>query len=245
MNDLLDRDIVARIVGVIDLLDGTAVHAIAGDRDRYLAIEFCGGDPIALVDHYRDLGVTAIYVADLDSIQHGRLQFSTIESICRAACPRETVLDIGWTGHETQAARDAIANLAETYSGTLWVAATESCRSPDALNQLAELVTPQRVLLGIDYRDGCFIACDADEDQWVRKAIESGCHGAVLLDLASVGTAAGPATADACKRIRQRAPSLEILSGGGIRSAGDVRQLIGSGCDRCLIATALHPASSS
>ena len=55
-----------RVIGVIDLLNGRAVRACAGRRDRYPPI----GDPVDLarryVEHYRLL---ELYVADLDAIE--------------------------------------------------------------------------------------------------------------------------------------------------------------------------------
>ena len=74
MNDLLTRRWVQHIVGVIDLLDGQAVHAIAGNRNQYQPIAFCNGDPLALVAYYRTFGLSALYVADLDAIENDRIQ---------------------------------------------------------------------------------------------------------------------------------------------------------------------------
>lgn len=240
MNDLLSDELVARIIGVVDLLGGRAVHAIAGDRDRYRSVVFCHGDPVALSGHYRDLGLSALYLADLDSIQGRDIQTEHINAICDAACGRDILVDIGWTGEETSGARDVIGSLARKHRSSRWIAATESCRSTGAIVDLAEVVSRKRVMLGLDYRMGQLLSAGVKEDEWVDCATEVGCHGAVILDLARVGRSQGPATMRACERVKRRAPSLSIYAGGGIRAADDMRLLIRAGCDRCLVATALH-----
>jgi phosphoribosylformimino-5-aminoimidazole carboxamide ribotide isomerase len=62
-----------RVVPVIDLKAGTAVHAVRGDRERYRPVRsvFAGddGDPLSLARAFRsELGLDELYVADLDAI---------------------------------------------------------------------------------------------------------------------------------------------------------------------------------
>ena len=63
-----------RIIGVIDLKDGQAVHARGGRRDEYRPVsEAAGtvinGDAVKLAGVYLEsFGLTDIYVADLDAI---------------------------------------------------------------------------------------------------------------------------------------------------------------------------------
>ena len=62
-----------RVVPVIDLKDGTAVHAVRGERERYRPVNSTlagdDGDPLALARAFRSaLGLDELYVADLDAI---------------------------------------------------------------------------------------------------------------------------------------------------------------------------------
>src|SRR3954462_905630 len=55
-----------RVVPVIDLKDGTAVHAVRGERERYRPVR---GDPISLARGFRaELSLDELYVADLGAI---------------------------------------------------------------------------------------------------------------------------------------------------------------------------------
>jgi phosphoribosylformimino-5-aminoimidazole carboxamide ribotide isomerase len=50
----------------------------------------------------------------------------------------------------------------------------------------------------------------------------------------------GLGTLDLCRRLRAARPSLELISGGGVRSHDDLRLLSSAGCDWVLVASALH-----
>ena len=62
------------IVGVIDLLEGRAVHARGGNRATYEPVSVPGapaGDAAALAAFYADLGLDDVYVADLTALGGG------------------------------------------------------------------------------------------------------------------------------------------------------------------------------
>src|SRR5262245_50715602 len=76
-----------RIIGVIDLKGGQAVHARGGRRATYAPIEQSAGrridgDPVELARHYVEtIGLAEIYVADLDAIASGPPQDEIIRGI--------------------------------------------------------------------------------------------------------------------------------------------------------------------
>lgn len=247
--ELLSGEIVGHLVGVIDLKHGRAVHAVAGNRDQYAAVSIsttssgCSpldGDAISLAKRYRELGLTSLYIADLDAIETQSLQMARIRQILTLRLGFRTIMvDIGWTGKEDSLTRSAIFALAEEFSMLRIVAATESATSLDAIGTLTDSISAARIVLSLDYRGGRLISEVADETTWIETAQQWGIGGVLVLDLQAVGTSAGVATAEICQRVKRRNPKTAILSGGGIRSADDVRQLIHAGCDSCLVATAL------
>ena len=175
---------------------------------------------------------------------------SRIESNCR---PRDSIrdilscgvdfldiyIDIGWTGDETEPERAAVSDLIHDFSAVRIVAATESARSPASMRQLSRLVPASRMVLGLDYRGGELISQIATEHAWVELADQLNITGILVLDLQSVGTSRGVVTTEICRRVKRKMPAASILSGGGIRDADDVKQLIDAGCAGCLVATAL------
>src|SRR5262245_12462976 len=92
-----------RVIGVIDVRDGVAVHARGGVRERYETI----GDPLEIARKYLDdCGVTELYVADLDTIENPTrvLQHPHVRTICERA---PVWLDAGVSS--VMRAREAIA----------------------------------------------------------------------------------------------------------------------------------------
>ena len=61
-----------RVIPVIDLKGGVAVHAVRGERERYRPVRSriaAGSDPVELTRAVRDrFGLDEVYVADLDAI---------------------------------------------------------------------------------------------------------------------------------------------------------------------------------
>jgi phosphoribosylformimino-5-aminoimidazole carboxamide ribotide isomerase len=93
-----------RVIGVVDLLAGLAVHARAGQRERYAPIHTAAGaamvpgDAVALAGAYIEgLGLEELYVADLDGIL-GRGTKTNSTPIMRLASLRARIwLDAGVT----------------------------------------------------------------------------------------------------------------------------------------------------
>src|SRR5438105_11164971 len=84
-----------RIVGVIDLLGGRAVHARAGRRETYQPVDAViggtpirGGDALGLARAYVDrLGIEELYAADLDALAGGAVQDTLVEAIVALGVP--------------------------------------------------------------------------------------------------------------------------------------------------------------
>lgn len=229
-------------------MDGAAVHAVAGKRDRYQPIEWCGHSPLRLAGHYRQLGVSRLYVADLDAILHGKVQVELLVDIVNQFPIDEILLDIGWIGgcdDQTAAVERLSQNIGNS---TCFIAATESARDIEAVGELAKVVGSERVFLSLDLRSGKSVDNVATENEWIETAIRWNLAGVIVLDIAAVGTGSGPVTADRCRAIRERlarsisrdSNRLRVYSGGGIRAIADVAALVDAGCHGCLVGTMLH-----
>ena len=243
MTAILERVKAESLIGVIDLMGGRAVHAVAGQRDRYSPIRFCDGDATKLVAYYRQLGIQSFYVADLDAIAGCEWRDGLLGEIATQA-EGDLLVDCGWSGAETVGSKRAMRALLESKPSLRWIAATESCHSLRSLAELAEFVAPENILLGLDYRNGQLLVRNERERAealWLRQSAELRFPGMVVLDLAFVGTRRGPATLEQCRRIKAQYPQALLYSGGGLHTAADVDALIESGCDRFLVATGVYP----
>lgn len=189
-----------------------------GERERYRPI----GDPLALAGRY---GLDELYVADLDAIAGGDVQNETIASLARMA---RVMVDAGVS--EPQRAR-ALRDL-----GVRVVVGTETLTDADALDHLPDAV------LSVDLRDGRVLSRDprlAGLPALDALALLHRPREVIVLDLARVGTGAGP-DVEVIAEIHAAFPDLELLAGGGVRDAGDLRALADAGAAGALVATALH-----
>lgn len=252
--------VMSTIVGVIDLKQGDAVHAVAGNRSDYQPVPFCNGSATELIDHYASLGVTRFYVADLDAIQHGRPQTKRLISVTERiqqhhsasqTSDTELLIDLGWRDQTSDRFKNAMAHLNSINDRCRWVAATETMSQIASLAELASEVSAKRIVLSLDYRQGVLQVANpgssnTSQPDWMDQAAELGIGGYLILDLAAVGCGGGTMTAAKCREIREaigdeeRNRHAQIYSGGGIRNAADVQTLRASGCNSVLVATALH-----
>jgi phosphoribosylformimino-5-aminoimidazole carboxamide ribotide isomerase len=225
-----------RVVGVIDLKDGTAVHAVRGERERYRPVSGViggdDGDALALARGFRALGLDELYVADLDAITgHGD------NAALLAALAGEALLMVDAGVSEPGRAR-ALLDLGVRRV----IVGTETLPGPAALDDLIAALPDGAVTLSVDLRDGRLLSPDAqlaglpalDALSRLPRVRE-----VIVLDLARVGSGAGP-DVELIAAMHDAAPGLELLAGGGVRDADDLRALDEAGAAGALVATALH-----
>ena len=229
-----------RVVGVIDLLDGRAVHAVRGERHHYRPLATSGGiridgDPMALAALYHGrFGLTELYVADLDAIAGGPVQRGVVRSL--AAAGVSLWLDAGVSS--VAAARHALND-----GATRVIVGLETLRDFDHLSDISTALGSEHVAFSLDLRDGIPVACEptmARERPAAIAARAASCVGAiVLIDLARVGSRRG-VDLTTVAMIRKAAGRVTLLVGGGIRTQKEIDALADAGCDGVLVATAIH-----
>jgi len=232
-----------RVVGVIDLLRGRAVHARAGRRDLYEPVQrFAGttieaGDSIALARAYVDrLGIRELYVADLDALGGGPVQRSAIAAIAAIGAP--VLLDAAvTTPDEARRVLDLGADQV--------IVALETLPDFERLLDVCSAIGGEHVAFSLDLRDGAPVIASgarisADPPQTIAAhAISAGAGTLIVIDLGRVGTGRG-LDLDLLASVREATPQARLLAGGGVRGVEDLARLAEVGCDGALVATALH-----
>jgi phosphoribosylformimino-5-aminoimidazole carboxamide ribotide isomerase len=232
-----------RIIGVLDLLQGRAVHARGGQRDRYTAVQSVAGvaiesgDPLEVAHAYVDrLGIGELYAADLDAIRGGRPQDSIIARLAALGVP--LWVDAGVSS--VSRARHALTlNVARVVVGL------ETLPSYAALDEICAAVGGDRVAFSLDLRDGepviasGGIAPNERPDAIAARAAAAGVDALIVIDLSRVGSSRG-VDGEMMAHIRNAAPAVTLVAGGGVRGVEDLAQLAGLGCHGALVATALH-----
>jgi phosphoribosylformimino-5-aminoimidazole carboxamide ribotide isomerase len=221
-----------RVVGVIDLRGGQAVHARAGQRDRYATL----GDAVELARTYVDRhGLRELYVADLDAIVGGPTQGAAITAV--AAAGASVWLDAAVSSVDR--ARHVLG-----LGATHVVVGLETLPSWNALQEICEGVGGQHTAFSLDLRDGTPLGIAREEpvNDVSTRAADAGVNAIIVLDFARVGMRTG-LDLQLIARVRDAAPNVTLLVGGGVRGADDLARLADAGCDGALVATALQDGS--
>jgi phosphoribosylformimino-5-aminoimidazole carboxamide ribotide isomerase len=228
-----------RVVGVIDLKDGTAVHAVRGERERYRPVRSViggdDGDALALARAFRaELGLDELYVADLDAIVGDGDNSASIGALARDA---RVMVDAGVS---EPAGAQALLEL----GAHRVIVGTETLTGPDALDRLLAELPDGALVLSVDLREGRLLSPDPQLAglpalDALARLHRAGLREAIVLDLARVGSGAGP-DVELISDIHAAHPDLELLAGGGVRGVDDLRALHAAGAAGALVATALH-----
>lgn len=230
-----------KLVPVMDVRSGRVVHAAGGGRDGYapLGRRFDVPDrPLELAARVRQRwGPRTLYLADLDALAGERPDLELVGRL--AADGHRLRVDAGAAG-----ARGALllrdAGAAEVVVGL------ETLGGWGGLREAAGAVAPGRVVFSLDLREGTPVTAawgagrpPEAPGELARRAADAGAGRIVAMELARVGSGAGP-DLTLLRRCRRAAPATPLTAAGGVRDADDVRAAGRSGCDECMVATALY-----
>jgi phosphoribosylformimino-5-aminoimidazole carboxamide ribotide isomerase len=233
------------VLPVLDLMQGVVVRGVAGQRESYRPVQSqiaAAADPLSVARAFREhFGLTTLYVADLDGILSGRPNLETY---------RQLVADgfVLWVDAGIRSVQSA-ENILQAGAQSV-IAGLESI---SALQQLQDLVTQlgsHKLIFSIDLKHGIPLRSSAEWEglspqQIGLLAIETGVRRLIVLDLAQVGIGQGLSTLPLCAEIRSKSNQLpdhrlQIITGGGVRNADDLRLVSQAGIDGVLIASSLH-----
>jgi phosphoribosylformimino-5-aminoimidazole carboxamide ribotide isomerase len=231
-----------RIIPVIDLLKGQAVHAIKGDRAHYQPLQstLCTTpDPLEVAKAFRDkLGLKELYVADLDAIQNGA-----------EACQKKVISDLTALDGLTIMLDAGVSNATSTSAlfdlgVNKVIVGAETLRDASILREMPKKFDSDRLVFSLDMRAGkilslCPELCTIDALRVLEIVKNAGWREIILLDLARVGTRDG-ADYELLAEASLLFPGLSLLIGGGVSNTKQLVQLQSAGAAGILLATALH-----
>lgn len=230
-----------RVIPVLDVKAGRAVHAIGGQRDHYgpvRSILHASSDPVLLARAYRDrLGLTSLYLADLDAIVGAPPDLLLYRRLLDPGT--DLWLDAGLRDEAM------LGPLLSLKIPTI-IAALETVRGPSALAAIIDRAGSERVVFSLDLHNGRPV-CPPGPSSWpedplavCRVVLDLGVRRLILLDLARVGRASGVGALALMETLLSEHPDLDVTLGGGLAGIDDLKALRQTRASAVLIATALH-----
>ena len=219
-----------QIIPVIDLLDGTVVHAKKGDRKNYHAIQSLISDSSKPLDIVAALlkyhPFKQLYIADLNAIQKtGSNNLEVIRSIAQQHPGLELWIDAG------------INNTPEL---ALWadcnfnvILGSENFSDLDNYINIRKHLNSNFVL-SLDFMPDGYHG-----PQELLHNAEHWPENVILMSLSFVGANLG-SDLGLVEKFRQYSQQHNLYSAGGVRNADDLRRLKQAGIYGALIASALH-----
>jgi len=227
-----------KVIPVIDVLKGVAVHGVRGERDRYQPLRsiLCeSADPLNIASAFESLGFTGLYLADLDAILGKSANFNVYRQIMT-----ETGLDLMVDAGIANFVR-AEEVLATEVSKI--VVGSETLETLEFLSQAVKAFGEDRVVVSIDLKKGKVLSASEviaslDAVSFAQELGKIGVAQIILLELDRVGTEQGINWA--LLRTILEKTRVDVLVGGGIRSLQELEELRKLGVSGALVATILH-----
>jgi len=229
-----------RVIPVLDVKEGVAVHARKGERGRYQPVKSwlaSAPDPVELARAFEAVyGFRELYLADLDAITGKKPLNSPLLGELSGSTSLQIMVDGGFRRlEEVEEAFKAGASRA--------ILATETLPSLDFLSQVLKACGEAKVTVSLDTFEGELLAGNPElkklKVEGFLEALKSlQVSQLILLDLARVGVGKG-VNLELLNVALEKFDG-EILVGGGVRGIKDLERLAELGVSGALVATILH-----
>lgn len=227
------------VIPAIDLRGGKCVRLVHGDFARETIY---GDDPTAMARHWQASGASILHVVDLDGAKAGGpRQTAEIGAICAALT---IPVEVGG-GLRT------LADIRTTLDAgvTRVVLGTAAIENPALVADALAAFGPERIMLGLDARDG-YVATGGWLDTSSVRAVDlaramaaAGVTRVVATDISRDGTRSGP-NLDFLAEVARS--SLAVIASGGIKDRGDLTALARvPGVEAAITGTALYTGDLS
>ena len=227
-----------KVVPVIDIRNGIAVHAVKGRRSEYQPLKsvLCpSANPLDVALTFRKLGFSELYIADLDAILTGHPNFAVLKQIA-SATGLSLMVDAGVANLE-RAEKLVKSNVTKVIIGT------ETLPRLSFVREAVETLGKKRVVVSLDLKGGEVLSGFelgkfSSPLDLLLEFQEMGVKQVIVLDLARVGSGEGVNTSFLASTLNNL--GVKVLVGGGVRGITDLTEIRNMGTFGVLIATALH-----
>ena len=227
-----------KIIPVIDVLDGIAVHGIRGERKQYKPLKslLCRSfNPTEIAYAFELLGFDSLYLADLDAIIKNTVNYDIYHQIIEKTS-FNLMIDAGISN--IKRAQKILENGTSNI-----IIGSETLNSLDFVEKCVNTFGKNKIIVSIDQKGGKVLGksqtiTSLDTVSFAKKLEDLGVSQIIILELDRVGTENG-SNLTPIRNILEKT-ELKVMVGGGIRNLQELQELSSFGVSGALIATVLH-----
>lgn len=219
-------------IPAVDIRAGRCVRLVQGDFARETRY---GDDPAEMARHWQDQGAARLHVVDLDGARDGvRTNASVIAKLLRSV---SVPVQVGGGVRSLETARELLETGADRV-----IVGTRAAEDTDSLREWIAALGPERVVVGVDARDGSVAThgwqtvTDLSVLDFCGQLAAIGVERVVYTDVGRDGLLGGPNV----EITRKLARSLGVIGSGGVATVEDLRVLAEAGAEGAIIGTALY-----
>ncbi len=226
------------IIPVLDILNGTAVHAIRGERNKYQPLKSIlssSSESLELAKAFDSFGFNELYMADLDAIIKNKENFSVYSEVV-SETNLSLMIDAGINDLE-RAMKVFDAGASNIIIGT------ETLTDLDFVQNAIQTFSEESVIVSIDLKEGELLTKSKkiksmEPLQLVNLLEDLGVARIIILDLSRVGSKQG-SNMELAKKVLAKT-NVKVIIGGGVKDLDDLIQARELGISAALVATVLH-----
>ena len=227
-----------KIIPVVDVLNGIAVHGIRGERKKYQPLKslLCTSpDPVEIANSFEKLSFSCLYLADLDAILKNSPNYPIYKQISEQTS-LDLLVDAGISDIK-KAEKVLDAGVSTIVIGS------ETLTSLDFVNKAVNKFGKTKVVVSVDQKNGKLLGASEsirclNAVSFAKQLEALGVSQIILLELDRVGTEHG--TNFSLIDTILNSTRLQVIVGGGIQSLDEMENLRKGGVSGALVATVLH-----
>jgi len=225
------------VIPAIDLRGGAVVRLLQGDYDRQTTFD---DDPVRAARRFEADGAPRIHVVDLDGAREGRR--TQAEEVRAIAAAVGVPIQLGGGLRSQADVEEALADGADRVA-----LGTAAIKEPALVAEALAAHGPERVVVGIDARDGVAAAEGWTESGAVvatdllERMADLGVRRFIYTDIARDGALTSPNFAAAGDMIeRAAARGARVVASGGVADVAHLRRLAELGAEGAIVGSALY-----
>jgi phosphoribosylformimino-5-aminoimidazole carboxamide ribotide isomerase len=219
-------------IPAVDIRGGRCVRLVQGDFGRETRY---ADDPAEMARRWQDEGAQRLHVVDLDGARDGiRANAAVIARLLQSV---SIPVQVGGGIRTLETARALLDDGAERV-----VVGTRAAEDPDSLAQWLAALRPERVVVGVDARDGrvathgWMTETDVGVVDLCERLRAIGVKRVVYTDVGRDGLLGGPNV----ETTRAVAKHMAVIGSGGVSSVEHLCALAEAGAEGAIIGTALY-----